>query len=390
MGSILFPQDMYHTPHSRGFPKLLQEKGYEVRELPPTKVKRTALADLMPWTCDEKTNAQIHNLKDFGRATVQGRTYMEAYWRGGKYYATVEDYDRACTCPPYYAVEWSPHLGTNKIFSPELRGGHIAVETTRITLARCSHYVIYFNDTRYKKNWTESEVFASEVYLKTPLTTVSYLVNVLYETYQWVEWTVTAIESRFVSEVWRMINRSEPCQMSEEETWGIVYRRGVKGVLRVCDFYEYTFTTHTTHEEFNMIFPIGELILSPFKRNVEYREHNSTLTWIYRESNVMSKALLQVRFKHGPRREQTTKIWSLMDWDHVNSRFHKTFLAYPHWQLHSTILTVHGYIINNGQICNRDVYLDKMRTLSNYLIPRTLSARTNWIRFLYLKKPHDC
>jgi len=82
MGSMLFPQDMYHTPDSRGFPKLLQEKGYEVRELPPTKVKRTALADLMPWTCDEKTNAQIHNLKDFGRATVQGRTYTEAYWRG--------------------------------------------------------------------------------------------------------------------------------------------------------------------------------------------------------------------------------------------------------------------------------------------------------------------
>jgi len=138
-----FPEDMYHTPDPAGFQDLLEGNGYEVRELNDKVTNKTALADLMLWECPEEGEMQTHELPDLGRVAVKGRTYTQAHWQGGRYYATVADYDRACQCPILYKVTWRPFWGKYKIFSPEQRGGHVEVETTQINVADEDEYIVF-------------------------------------------------------------------------------------------------------------------------------------------------------------------------------------------------------------------------------------------------------
>ena len=138
-----FSNDMYHTPDPSRFPTMLAEHGYQVRDLEDEQTKQTALADLMPWPCDEESQMQIHEMRDFGRVAVKIRTYTEARFSAGRYYLTAGAYDRACICPPVYKVEWKPFHGKHKIFSSELGGGHVEVETTSIAAALRHTYVLF-------------------------------------------------------------------------------------------------------------------------------------------------------------------------------------------------------------------------------------------------------
>jgi len=508
-----FPEDMYHTPDPAGFQDLLTGNGYEVRELNSKAIRKTALADLMPWVCPEVGEMQIHELPDLGRVTVRGRTYTQAHWQGGRYYATVADYDKACQCPTLYKVTWRPFWGKYKIFSPEQRGGHVEVETTQINVADENEYVVLkesvseiaFHESdkptkikedariyhlqmkrltdslwgnraarrRYeqrrerKRNknplveetggtpltgkpvnviaaeegrriiqeqqennlalWNAAKAvggppvrgFGREVgasrtgdgYLSTVVTTlrstgnyvyakiklvdirmqlkmVDYMINVLYEKYQWVEWKVTLIDRNEVNRMWRNKDRENPCHISEQENWGIKYIKGTGGTLRVCDYHQYSLTVNSSEEGFTMILPIGRF--EPAQASEDHRyelfERNETVAWTFLDAYMMHLYLLKAEFKHGDRRKRPNKIWAIMNWENVYSRFHKTFSAPPHWKLHRTT------IVKNRveEMCSRDAYVEKIRTLSLAERPTRGSEEYVWLQRIHEQQPGQC
>jgi len=515
-----FPEDMYHTLDPAGFQDLLTGNGYEVRELNNKEKKITALADLMPWECPEAGEMQIHELPDLGRVAVRGRTYTQAHWQGGRYYATVADYDKACQCPILYKVTWRPFWGKYKIFSPEQRGGHVEVETTQINVADENEYIVFkesvseiafhesdiatkgkedariydlqlrrlgerFWGNRVARNrhWRKKEREQAarpppvEVTLAVPLTgkplneqernennaeeerrrvrtkqqednlklwnaamaiggppvrgfgrevgparsgsgymstvttalrstgnyiyakiiladikmqlkMIDYMINVLYEKYQWVEWKVTLIDKNEVSRRWRNEDREEPCQISEQENWGIKYTRGTGGTLRVCDYHQYSLTLNASEEGLTMILPIGKFEPADPSEDHRYElfERNQTVSWTFLDAYMMHLYLLKVEFKHGERRARPNKIWAIMNWENVNSRFHKTFLVPPHWKLHRTT------IVKNRveEMCSRDAYVEKIRMLSLEERPTRGSEEYMWLQRIHEQQPDQC
>jgi len=115
---------------------------------------------------------------------------------------------------------------------------------------------------RARNNYTNEHGFittyrylqVTDLDIMTQLRMIDHMITILYETYEWVEWEVTAIDASEVDQTWLKINRQEPCQIAEEEGWGILYTRGVRGTLRVCDFHEYSYMLHASETGFDMIF----------------------------------------------------------------------------------------------------------------------------------------
>jgi len=139
-----FPDNMYHTRNPRQMPRILEQRGYQVRSIMNPQTIRRSLAELDPWGCDDEALKNIHELDDFGKVAVRGRTYTETYHPGGRYYSTAEAYDRACWCPILYSALWHTHGGRQRIENNELRNKkHTAVETTEITIRDRDYYVFF-------------------------------------------------------------------------------------------------------------------------------------------------------------------------------------------------------------------------------------------------------
>jgi len=430
-----FPEDMYHTNNPEEIPQALRDKGYKVREITRPQTIRKALADLDPWGCDDEATRQIHDLGDFGRVAVRGRTYTETYHPGGKYYATVEDYDKACWCPIRYEAIWATHKGRQRIASHELRGGHVAIETTEIRIENRKYHIIFdkvitkwqynsqdktrtflynFTHTRADDNAADIEtqvwlvragiettietydlkrmyamgrsqrvpapygtmrylipsfreryaptgfLLLEEIHVISALKMIDYGVNALYERYQWVEWEVTSHDGRNINNPWKQTNRSEPCEISEEENWGIEYERGAGGTTRVCDLHEYSLTLNASKEGFIWILPIGNFEPLNASENHDYlwRKMNKTVKWVVRTPRGLGNWFIQVVFRHGPPRELPIKIWAIMHSEDAYSKYHQTMLTPLHWKLQRTVI-----VKDQGDLmCERDAYYEKQRS----------------------------
>jgi len=433
-----FPDNMYHTRDPRQMPRILEQRGYQVRSITDPQIIRKSLAELDPWGCDDEALKNIHELDDFGKVAVRGRTYTETYHRGGRYYPTAEAYDRACWCPILYSALWHTHGGRQRIESSELRTKkHVAVETTEISI-RDRDYYIFFDKTVTK--WVHGTVwdnikveflnltkegpnnpvmlnehgpfhdnFARPVsqltlaYLAlttrirgqkqtqrvrgpvarrvmgedlskkfapngallvrkedaiTALKMIDYVVNSMYEKYQWVEWEVLAQNNEGIPESWKRLNRSEPCQISEEQNWGIEYEPGTPRTKRVCDVQEYSLTVNVSQEGFAWILPLGSFGPNDLSQDHRYllRKMNQTVDWTYR-SPGLENWYIKAIFRHGPSRELPTKIWAIMRSEATYTRFHKTMLTPIHWQHRYTVIVKQAMEL----MCERDLYYEQQR-----------------------------
>jgi len=462
-----FPPNMYHTRNPRSMPRILEQRGYQVRSIMNPQTIQKSLADLDPWGCDDDALKNIHELEDFGKVAVKGRTYTEEYHPGGKYYPTAEAYDRACQCPMLYYALWHTHGGKHRIESNELRNKkHVAAETTEISVRERDYYV-FFDKTVTKwvygtvwdnvnvtfLNITEEgannpitlyrqrllgDSFAQPVsqltmaYLAltrrirgqkqtqrirrpvarhvmgedlskafapngallvrkedaiTALKMVDYAVNSMYEKYQWVEWEVLAQDDEGIPESWKNINRTDLCQISEEQNWGIEYELGTPRTRRVCDLQEYSLTVNVSQDGFTWILPLGGF--EPYNLSQDHRyllrKMNQTVDWTYR-SPGLENWFIKAIFRHGPSRELTTKMWAIMHSEATYTRFHKTMLTHSHWKHQNTVIVKKEREI----MCERDLYYEQQRKKQLGQRAWLLAEKYMAMRIMHNKYPEKC
>jgi len=462
-----FPNNMYHTRDPDGIQSELGLHGYQVRSITKPQIIRKSLAQLDPWGCDDERQTNIHELPDFGKVAVQGRTYTQMYHKGGRYYPTAEAYDKACTCPLLYAARWLPHWGRQRIESNELRHDkHALVETTEISVRERDYY-IFFDETvtRWQHvtnganarikflNLTEkgtknpifqnqhsnfqgnfalaktqltmaylaltqrirgqkltqrirdivarkvmgehlSRMFASKGALLvrkediiTGLKMVDYVINSMYEKYHWVEWELVGQKGDDVPVSWKNINRSEICQIAEEQNWGIEYEIGTPRTRRVCDVGEYSLTKNVTSNGFTWILPLGGF--EPYNLSSDHRyllrKLNKTVDWTYR-SPGLENWFVKVIFRHGPTREKRTKIWAIMQSESTYTKFHKTMLTPIYWKHRNTII-----VKEEGDLmCERDAYYIEQRRMNLGERAWLPAERYQAFRVLEHRHPEKC
>jgi len=433
-----FPKNMYHTRDPDGIQSELTLRGYQVRSITKPQIIKKSLAQLDPWGCDDEARKNIHELPDFGKVAVRGRTYTETYHKGGRYYPTAEAYDKACQCPLTYSARWLPHWGRQRIESNELRHDkHAVVETTEINVRSRDYYVVFdktITKWRHITNGGDAEIkflnlteegadnpiiinqesgftgtFAqaktqlSMAYLAltrrirgqkltqrirspvarrfmgnglsrmfapngallirkediiTGLKMIDYVINSMYEKYQWVEWEVLAQSGMGVPESWKNINRSEVCQIAEEQNWGIKYEAGTPRTRRVCDVHEFSLTQNVTANGFIWIIPLGGF--EPYDLSEDHRYSlrimNHTVDWTFR-SPGLDNWFIKAIFKHGPSREKPTKIWAMMHSESTFTKFHNTMLTPIYWKHRNTVI-----VKQEGDLmCERETYYEQQR-----------------------------
>ena len=223
--------------------------------------------------------------------------------------------------------------------------------------------------------------------IMTQLKMIDHMITILYETYKWVEWKVTAINANEVDPDWRRIERQEPCQIAMEESWGIKYTPGTRGTLRVCDFREYSYMLNASEYGFEIIMPIGNFEPANLSQDFRYdlKELSNIVQWKFVESAIGSDAMIKVEFAHGPVRERPTQIYSLVA-NNIHSRFHKNFLWSTWWRIGRTKLM----ITKQDEICERTRYTDFIRTLEANQRPTTPTDQYRTLRIMHEQYPQNC
>jgi len=223
--------------------------------------------------------------------------------------------------------------------------------------------------------------------IMTQLKMIDHMITILYETYKWVEWKVTAINAKEVDPDWRRIERQEPCQVAMEESWGIKYTPGTRGTLRVCDFREYSYMLNASEHGFEIIMPIGNFEPANLSQDFRYdlKELSNIVQWKFVESAIGGDAMIKVEFEHGPVRERPTQIYSLVA-NNIHSRFHKNFLWSTWWRIGRTKLMITEQV----EMCERTSYTDFVRTLEANQRPTTPTDQYRTLRIMHAKYPQNC
>jgi len=221
----------------------------------------------------------------------------------------------------------------------------------------------------------------------TQLRMIDHVIAILYETYEWVEWKVRAIDAQEVDPNWRMLNRHEPCQIAADEAWGIKYTRGTRGTLRVCDFHEYSYMLNASDYSFELIMPIGSFEPANLSQDFRYdlRERNSVVIWNFIQSSIGNDAMIKVKFWHGMVRTRPTSIYSLVT-NSIHSRFHRNFLLSPWWKMARTQLMIN----EQDEMCERTDYTNFVRRLGENERPTTSTDKHRTLRVMHNRHPGNC
>ena len=221
----------------------------------------------------------------------------------------------------------------------------------------------------------------------TQLKMIDHMITILYETYEWVEWKVTAINSNEVDPDWKRIERQEPCQIAMEESWGIKYTPGTRGTIRVCDFREYSYMLNASEYGFDIIMPIGNFEPANLSQDFRYdlKELNNVVQWKFVESAIGRDAMIKVEFTHGPVRERPTQIYSLVS-NNIHSRFHKNFLWSTWWKMGRTKLM----LTEQDEMCERTEFTDFVRRLGENQRPTTPTDQYRTLRIMHERHPQNC
>ena len=221
----------------------------------------------------------------------------------------------------------------------------------------------------------------------TQLKMIDHMITILYETYEWVEWKVTAINSNEVDPDWKRIERQEPCQIAMEESWGIKYTPGTRGTIRVCDFREYSYMLNASEYGFDIIMPIGNFEPANLSQDFRYdlKELNNVVQWKFVESAIGRDAMIKVEFTHGPVRERPTQIYSLVS-NNIHSRFHNNFLWSTWWKMGRTKLM----ITEQDEMCERTEFTNFVRRLGENQRPTTPTDQYRTLRIMHERHPQNC
>jgi len=384
----IFPDGMYHTHDEEQFPSMYEDRGYKVRALVNQSRKQILLADLAPWSCKPTWDTTIQSTPDFGLISTRTRTYTEAHYPQGRYYAEAMTYEEACICPPLYKVEWKPFFSWHKIYSAELRIGKVEVEATEIYWKPAMRYQIFYESKtklEYKgddepivktpprdrhddkityliKNFTiEKKISGIEgkntvwyfgfpyrywavhyTNIETALNMINYVINLLYEKYLWVEWRIGTIgEDRINNPEWTSANRNQPCYVKPEDTWGIMYvRQTFEGPE--CNISWYSRVRKVTNTSFELIIPTGSW--QPYENmtdNLEEIRHFNVIQWQYARpkrarDDPHKQEYVRVKFKHGAKRSKPTHIRARIHDEGSWIKYHKNFLLPKAWLGHKT------------------------------------------------------
>ena len=402
-----FPEGMYHATDMATYPGLLEAQDYKVKLIPDGPIKRTPLKNLMKLPCEESKEMDVHYFNDYGRVAVKKRTYTESHFPEGKYYATTNEYDKQCTCPILYKAEWETWHVNNRVTSPEIRETSTTLETTKITDFDDYYYLLSYENThlvgehdtgkaQFKHppgsrpfgggdigDWNMYRVYhkvaagdyaGDQIYdiqipernqpykvvwstgssMDTPLVTLDYLINVLYEKYQWVQWRVYPGSARRLPRSWMETGR-RICYIETKDLRGIRYNQTITVPMGIqeCNIRNFINIKNSGENGLRVNFVLGNF--HRFNESLDYLEletYNEIILWEYEVTDISQQVTLQVDLTFGPIRESKGHIWAIINRRTIANKYHFNYLLPEHWLFHRTKFAIaeHGHMCDYREL----------------------------------------
>jgi len=162
---------------------------YQTTHIPPRlqASKQFPLHSLMPNACNLSKIDSYTISKHYGLVGFQSEKYTELYLPQGRYYNSIEEYDRHCTCPFTRTFTWNPEATWTT-----LRSGEFLQKTNRIEVIRFKtlQKPLYNLPNFHPKNFQGAiEIDAiHSIYIKDISSILPFIIASFYETFTWVKW----------------------------------------------------------------------------------------------------------------------------------------------------------------------------------------------------------
>jgi len=204
-----FPDQMLHSTDESIILQRLRQSGYTMTSIPSTiqASKNFFLHSLMPQKCNLSRIDSYTVSTQYCLVGFQSKTYTEEYFPQGKYYQSIDDYDRHCTCPHTQTLMWNPEKNWTTLYSSEFLQHTNRMEVIRFKTLQKLDYHIPTSTRHHSYEMGDIDVIEN-IYIRDISAILPMLIASFYETSTWVKWKLQV--SHKIHE-----NDTKPCMIKQ-------------------------------------------------------------------------------------------------------------------------------------------------------------------------------
>jgi len=204
-----FPDHMLRSTDESIILQRLQQNGYTMTSIPSTMQasKNFSLHSLMPQKCNLSRIDSYTVSTQYGLVSFQSKTYTEEYFPQGKYYHSIDEYDRHCTCPHTRTFIWNPEVNWTTLYSSEFLQQTNRMEVIRFkTLQKLDYHISTF---MRQQSYEMGDIdVIKNIYIRDISAILPMLIANFYETSTWVKWKLQV--SHNIQE-----SNTKPCKIKQ-------------------------------------------------------------------------------------------------------------------------------------------------------------------------------
>ena len=224
-----FPDSMLHSTDESILLRKLQQNGYTTTSIPTTMQvsNNFSLHSLMPHKCNLSRIDSYTVSTQYGLVGFQSKTYTEEYFPQGKYYQSIEEYDKHCTCPYTRIFTWNPEANWTTLYSSEFLRQTNRMEVIHFrTLPKLEYHIPL---TAWDQFHEMGEIDVIEnIYLQDISAIVPIIISSFYETSTWVKWKLQVTHN--IQE-----NDTKPCKVQQDNLLISLFKQLPQNELPLCN-----------------------------------------------------------------------------------------------------------------------------------------------------------
>jgi len=255
-----FPDSMLHSTDESIILKALQKNGYTTANIPsPMQVsKNFSLYSLMPHKCNLSRIDSYTVSKQYGLVGFQSKTYTEEYFPQGKYYHSIDEYDKHCTCPHTRTFTWNPETNWTILRFSEFLKYTNRMEVIRFkTLQKLDYHIPLAERYQF---YEEGEIDVIEnIYLKDISGIIPIIIASFYETSNWVKWKLQVSHS--IQE-----NDTKPCKVNQNDMLISFLQKYPRNNIPLCNASNFYKIQVVNEDTTKITIPGGKLQMIPPKQ----------------------------------------------------------------------------------------------------------------------------
>jgi len=167
-----------------------------------------SLHSLMPHNCNLSRIDSYTVSTQYGLVGFQSKTSTEKYFPQGKYYHSIDEYDKHCTCPYTRTFTWNPEANWTTLYSSEFLQRTNRMEVIQFKTLQKLDYRIPFTARDQFYEMGEIDVIEN-IYLKEISAILPIIISSFYETSIWVKWKLQVTHN--LTE-----NYTKPCTIQQD------------------------------------------------------------------------------------------------------------------------------------------------------------------------------